>query len=122
MEQVLIVDDDKNIREVFRRLLKKNAYDVYVAGSVSEAQMLFQSHLFDIVLIDIQMPGGCGNELIEYIQNKKLKCAVMVSSVFPVEDQRRVIPKADEYFDKSDGLKVLIEKLHTLRNTTLRRE
>jgi len=111
MQSILIIDDDANIQQVFKRLLERNYFTVYQATNVREALVYMNMHRIDCVLLDIKMPGGCGDEFFHTIRHAHPKTCVIVSSVYPIEDQKRVIPGADDYFDKSDGIKVLLHKV-----------
>jgi two-component system, OmpR family, KDP operon response regulator KdpE len=111
MAAVLIVDDDKNIRTVFKRFLMRHDYEVVCADTVAVARACLESQDFDIILLDIRMPGGCGDQVLQQLRAFEHPARVIVSSVFSVEEQKRVIPDAQDYFDKSDGLTVLLNKI-----------
>ncbi|HDO35215.1 MAG TPA: response regulator, partial [Nitrospirae bacterium] len=53
---VLVVDDDRDIREILLSLLEDAGYDVYVTGSPEEALTLLSSKRFHTVISDIIMP------------------------------------------------------------------
>ncbi len=64
MAKILIVEDEKVIRNALRRLLERNDYEVDEAASLTEAKEFNYSH-YDIIVSDLRLPGGNGTELIE---------------------------------------------------------
>jgi putative nucleotidyltransferase with HDIG domain len=63
--QILIVDDEETIRQVFSALLKKDGYSVDVAEDALAAQELMKKKNYDVVISDIIMPGISGIELLK---------------------------------------------------------
>jgi two-component system LytT family response regulator len=67
MVKALIVDDEAEARASLRTMLERHAPDVQVLGeaaSVNDAQRMIGSHDPDLLLLDVQMPGGDGFELL----------------------------------------------------------
>ena len=64
MPNILIVEDETIIRSALRRLLERNQYEVSEAGSVQEAQDLYDVSSFDLVISDLRLPGAPGTEMI----------------------------------------------------------
>lgn len=62
-ETVLVVEDEDGLRELIRRLLLRQGYEVHVAANVDEALQTFASIDADVLLTDVVMPGGSGPEL-----------------------------------------------------------
>ena len=68
--RLLIVDDEEAMRTLLTRTLARAGYGhVATAASSEEARRLFSSQSVDLVLTDMQMPGGSGLGLLEYIHN-----------------------------------------------------
>ena len=59
---VLVVDDDRRLRELLARFLTENGYRVTTAASASEARAKTESVLFDALVLDVMMPGETGFE------------------------------------------------------------
>ena len=64
--QILIIDDEKNTREGLRRFLKAS-YDVTLAESAETGLNILRGNLFDIVLVDLRMPGMDGISFIKKV-------------------------------------------------------
>ena len=60
---ILLVDDDKRIRDLLSRLLKDNGYRVSTAANSAEARKCLSGLEFDLIILDVMMPGETGLEL-----------------------------------------------------------
>lgn len=69
--QILIVDDEWNMRNLLRLYLTKNGYDVTEAKNGSEALSIAATHDHDLIILDIMMPGMDGWEVCRKIRETK---------------------------------------------------
>jgi two-component system phosphate regulon response regulator OmpR len=60
---LLVVDDDARLRDLLRRYLSENGFRVTVAGDAAEARANLASFAFDLVVLDVMMPGESGLDL-----------------------------------------------------------
>ncbi|POF29775.1 response regulator [Roseibium marinum] len=60
---ILLVDDDKRIRDLLSRLLKDNGFRVSTAANSAEARKCLSGLEFDLIILDVMMPGESGLEL-----------------------------------------------------------
>ena len=67
--QVLVVDDEADVRMVINDLLEERGYGVTTAGSAVDAVSCLDSKKFDVVLLDVHMPGKGGDEVLRYIRS-----------------------------------------------------
>lgn len=67
MTRILLVDDDKDVRDVLHSILLSSGYDVVAVGNGEEAVQNFRGSQFDIVITDIIMPVKDGLETISEI-------------------------------------------------------
>lgn len=67
-KQILLVDDEEDIRDVLSVYLKSNGYEVYPAENGDQALELFRKYKPPVVLSDIKMPGMDGIELLRKIK------------------------------------------------------
>lgn len=70
MSRILIVDDDEQIRQLFKRILEENGHRVYTAADGAEGVKLYKAELPDLMLLDIIMPNKEGIEVIIEITNE----------------------------------------------------
>ncbi len=61
-EQILVVDDEKRVVQSINRCLTKEGFRVFCAYDGLQAVALFNTHKFDLVMMDISMPGMDGYE------------------------------------------------------------
>jgi CheY-like chemotaxis protein len=113
MKTILIVDDEKKILSVYGKILCREGYNILKTANAQEAHEMLISNHVELVLLDINMPQVDGAVLYEIIKMFFKETKVIVASVYPLEDQRMLIKGAVDYYDKSDSLKVLIEKVKT---------
>ncbi|MGI8906668.1 MAG: response regulator [Candidatus Sumerlaeaceae bacterium] len=68
MARILVVDDEKNIRALFRDELEEEGYEVDMAGSGGEALEKISAQLPDLVVLDIRMEDMTGLEVLEQVR------------------------------------------------------
>lgn len=81
-EQILVVDDEHRIVENISRCLAREGFHVTGAGNGDEAVALFQRQHFDLVLLDISMPGMNGYEVMEHIFGLDADVLVIIMTGF----------------------------------------
>ena len=108
---ILIVDDEDRIRRVYRQLFKRQGFNVLAAADVLDARDMLLKEDIDLVLLDINMGEINGDILYEVAQSFHKDIKVIVSSVYSLEDQKELIAGADDYYDKSDSLRILVNKV-----------
>ena len=79
-ENVLIVDDEEAIRKALYRRLTAEGYQCLMAGGAQEAEELLRGNAIGLVLLDINMPGKKGTELLPQIRTQYPDTAVMMVS------------------------------------------
>ena len=76
--QILVVDDEHNIRLTLSALLSRAGHMVTTAASGEEALAMFDRQPFDLMLVDLQMPGINGIQVVEAIRRRSLDTVVIV--------------------------------------------
>ncbi len=92
--KILIVDDEEELRENLRDLLEFFGYEVLAAVSGEEALGFFPAHNFDAALLDIQLPGIDGLELLQRIKMIQPDLPIAMVSASSV---RGVLAQAEQY-------------------------
>jgi CheY-like chemotaxis protein len=77
---VLVVDDEKVVREGCRRVLEASGFDVLVASEGAEALRILEEHPVGAVLLDLWMPGMHGAEVLEILTRSRPDLPVVVFS------------------------------------------
>ena len=82
METILIVDDEKHYPLILGEVLRDEGYEAYTASSGMEALDIINTHLIDLVLTDVKMPGMTGIQLLEKIKGIKPDLPVIIMTAF----------------------------------------
>ena len=84
--RVLIVDDEKNIREIMIKVLELE--DISSAGAENglSAQRILKEEAFDIIVCDLKMPGMSGQELLEWTREEGMEIPFIMMSAFGQAD------------------------------------
>jgi two-component system, NtrC family, response regulator PilR len=79
--QILVVDDEPDLRTLYELTLLREGYRVEAAGSVSEAREHLDAGRFDAVITDMRLPDGLGLEILQRIQQdqRSERCVVMTA-------------------------------------------
>ena len=67
---LLVVDDDERLRSLLQRYLTANGYRVTVAANAAEARSLMKGMAFDLLIVDVMMPGESGLDLTKSIRSQ----------------------------------------------------
>ncbi|MFT5873133.1 MAG: two-component system OmpR family response regulator [Clostridium sp.] len=98
---ILIVEDDNTINTLLARLMEKNGYNVVQAYSGTEAMLCIESSDFQLVLMDLMLPGITGNELIVSIRKTKEMPVIVISAKIDKKHKVELLNLgADDYITK----------------------
>lgn len=97
---VFLVDDEKALRLVTRRLLAKRGFDVIEAGSASEASDVMEAYEgpIDVLLMDINLPDGFGATLAQRLRLDRPEMPVVYTTGFADSDPVLAAALADAAF------------------------
>lgn len=113
-KSVLIVDDENRIRAIYKRMLTEAGLTVHEASNAEEATHVLITEKLDLILLDINMPIVDGKTVYEIIQEYDPNIKIIVSSVYPLDVQRKMLPQAKGYHDKSHGASNLLDKVFSV--------
>jgi len=111
MKKILIVDDEPKIREIYSKLLHEEGYTVFDAYNVRGAHKILNEEIIDLVLLDINMPIVDGTSVYSLIKTAFENVKVIVTSVYSLDEQKKMIDSADDYYDKSRSIAELLSKI-----------
>lgn len=116
MKNLLIVDDEKNIRTLFRDELEEAGYSVETAGSGAEALAKFRENRPDLMVLDIRMGDMTGLEVLEEIRKTDNAVPViMCTAVRGLQDDFTIWDsKVSDYITKPVDLDMLKQKIQTI--------
>jgi two-component system, OmpR family, response regulator MprA len=118
---VLVVDDDYAIRESLDRSLRANGYDVELANDGTEALRAVDGSPFDVVVLDVLMPGRDGIDVCRTLRAAGNRVPILILTARDTVSDRvaGLEAGADDYLVKPFALEELIARLRALvRRTT----
>ena len=112
-QRILIVDDEAPLRDIFAKGLSRNGYSCDTAGSADEANNLLRVEEFDLVLLDISMPGKTGLSLLATLSKSFTDMAIiMVSGNDDLETATFAMRQgADDYLAKPVPISLLVYRI-----------
>jgi two-component system, OmpR family, phosphate regulon response regulator OmpR len=98
---LLIVDDDKRIRSLLSQFLKTNGYRVTTAESAADARRNMEGLAFDLVVLDVMMPGENGFQFAQKLREASSVPILMLTALADVNDRIRGLELGvDDYLAK----------------------
>lgn len=120
---VLVVEDDKPIRNLITTTLKMNDYRFITAVRGNEAIMLNASHKPDIIILDLGLPDIDGVEVIEHIRTWSDVPIIIVSARSEDRDKITALDKgADDYLTKPFSVDELLARLRVIQRRLMKSE
>lgn len=100
--KILVVEDERSLRETIIRSLEKERYTVESASTFREAEMKLNDYDYDCIILDIMLPGGSGLTLLEDLKkNRKRDSVIIISAKDSIEDKVLGLDLgADDYLTK----------------------
>jgi DNA-binding response OmpR family regulator len=100
-KRILIIEDDPEISMLLHVIVSKKGMDATVAYSGTEGLLQLQHNDFDLILLDLMLPGKSGEELLKEVREKSSIPIIIISAKVAVEDKVHVLKMgADDYITK----------------------
>lgn len=113
--RILLAEDDKALRDITSLFFRKNGFEVDTAVNGNEACAFVDKNRYDIIILDIMMPGKDGKEVCRYIRKKY---DVPVIFLTALGEENDIVDGyevgADEYVTKPYSTKLLLVKVNAL--------
>ena len=98
---ILVVDDDTRLRQLLRRYLSENGFRVTTASDASEARDRMRGLIFDLLIVDVMMPGEDGLALTRSLRESSRIPILLLTAKGETEDRIRGLEYgADDYLVK----------------------
>lgn len=116
---VLIVDDEKSLRDFMRRNLEVRGFLVLTAANGLEALALFNTNRVDLIILDVMMPRMDGLETIRRIRQSSLIPIIVLSALGEESDKIQALNLgADDYLTKPFGVGELLARVQAVLRRT----
>ncbi len=114
-QRILVVDDEKPLREFVARNLSVRGYEVLKAANGMEALAIFQSQPLDLIILDLMMPHMDGLELTQRIRRTSTVPIIVLSALDEERDKVAALDLgADDYLTKPFGVEELLARVRGL--------
>ena len=116
---ILVVDDDDRIRDLLKDYLSKNNYIISTAENAQEAKRKLELIKFDILILDVMMPGQNGFEFTKEIKKKLNVPIILLTAKGEVENRIKGLEiGADDYIGKPFEPKELLLRIKNITKLT----
>ena len=125
MFQILVVDDDKNTRLLFKAVLQAENYSVHTAENGEEALEVMDREHIDLVVLDIMMPKMDGYEFTKVLRENDNNLPILMVSAkqLPADKQKGFLVGTDDYMTKPiDETEMLLRIKALLRRARIASE
>ena len=125
-KSILIIDDDKRLRELLEEYLTEKKYNIYLCDDFTSAQEILEYFIFDLIIVDRMMPSGDGVNLIKIIKQQNNTPVILLTAMGEAENKIEGLKiGADDYVSKPfepEELYLRIQKLLILFNINLEKK
>jgi two-component system phosphate regulon response regulator OmpR len=112
---ILVVDDDDRIRELVKEYLNENGFIVSTGNSAEEAKIKLDYFKFDLIVLDVMMPGQNGFELTKEIKKNSNIPIILLTAKGEVENRIQGLELgADDYLGKPFEPKELLLRINNI--------
>ena len=116
MFKVLVVEDDRDLRQLFARVLQRSGYETLEAGDGQQALEVLEREYVDVIISDIMMPVMDGYELVRSLREADMKMPVlMITAKDAFDDMRRgFLSGTDDYMIKPVNVNEMVLRVGAL--------
>ncbi len=114
--KLLVVDDDPRLRDLLRRYLGENGFQVFVADNGVTMNRLWLRERFDALILDLMMPGEDGLQILRRLREQKDTTPIIMLTARG-EDVDRIVGLemgADDYIPKPFNPRELLARIHAV--------
>src|SRR5699024_8303410 len=100
-KKILIIEDDQEISKLLSVILTKSGMVSVLAYSGTEGLLQLQNNTYDLIILDLMLPGVSGEELINQVREESTIPIIVISAKIDIEDKVQVLKMgADDYITK----------------------
>lgn len=115
LPHILIVDDDRRLRSLLSRYLTDNGFRVTTAGDTKEARRQMEALAFDLLVLDLMMPGENGLDFAGWLRQRNGMPILMLTAMGETDDRITGLEHgADDYMGKPFEPRELVLRIQTV--------
>jgi len=112
---ILVVDDDDRLRILLKQFLSEQGFMITTAVGASEARRKLEWFIFDLMVLDVMMPGESGLSLLKSLAQDKRMPVLMLSAMGEADDRIKGLETgAEDYLTKPFEPKELVLRIHAI--------
>ncbi len=112
---LLVVDDDSRLCDLLRRYLADNGFRVTTAASAREARAQLSRFAFDLVILDVMMPGESGLDLTRFLRREEGAPVLLLTAMAEAEDRINGLEQgAEDYLSKPFEPRELVLRIRNI--------
>ena len=112
---LLVVDDDERLRDLLRRYLSDNGFRVTAASNAAEARQKLNSLEFDLLIVDVMMPGETGFELTASLKSNRKAPVLLLTAMAEPENRIYGLEQgADDFLAKPFEPRELVLRIRNI--------
>lgn len=112
---ILVIDDDLRLRNLLSRYLQENGFAVSAAKDADNARMFLKQYTFDLLIVDVMMPGESGLEFLQRLRLENDVPAIVLTAMGETQDRICGLEAgADDYLPKPFEPKELVLRINNI--------
>jgi two component transcriptional regulator, winged helix family len=117
--RILIVEDEFNLADVIRKSLEKEKYVIDISGDGEDASYNIRSNIYDLVILDVMLPGMDGFEILKKMREEEIASKViMLTAKSTLDDKLEGLQNgANDYITKPFHIEELVARVNIQLNS-----
>ena len=116
---ILVIDDDDRLRVLLKQYLSKNKFKVSTCPNIEKANILLQEFSFDIIILDVMMPGKTGIDFLLEKDNNIKTPVLLLTALDQITDKIKGLKSgADDYLTKPFEPEELLLRINNILKRT----
>lgn len=113
---ILVVDDDMRLRRLLQKFLSENGFRVFSAANTAEADEMMSWYVFDLLVVDVMIPGETGIEFTKRLRGSGQNVPVLILTAMGETDDRisGLESGADDYLSKPFEPRELLLRINSI--------
>lgn len=117
ISHILVVDDDDRIRNLLGKFLADSGFFISTSKDASNARDKIKQFIYDLIVVDVMMPGETGIEFTKYVRQNSKVPILMLTAMGEVEDRITGLESgADDYLPKPFDPRELLLRIKNILN------
>lgn len=121
-KHILVVDDEKLIREIVTRIARKHNAEVTALSNGKELQSIILNNIFDLAIVDLLMPETSGWDIVDMIRanqkNKNMPIIILSGTKISPDEKKKLLTKVNAVVSKTtfslQGFECIVDSCSTL--------